>query len=653
MIRYCRLNLKLWSIVICQLFLILACDPDKKEWPNDDQEPITFPAGFINNDWVRDDHSATCESRVSDMDWSVNDSVGIYMIPNEIIDLTNSEVWENKKHIIDSLNHLNPDGEANALYYPINGSEVHFMAYYPYTSKATSDHKVIFSFADQSDKASKESKDFCFHRGTESYAFGTPALDLRHKFCKILMNISRGTGGPSCAGITASLSNMPASATIDLAKMTADAAGENNITNLGISTTACTISACTSSSTDSAATIEAIIAPHSGKGKFIDREFTFTTADGDEKVYILPDSITFSSGKVYTFTLEMINDTTISVQPPTKVADGMTNCYITGPDTSLRFPVSRAYTFNGSAFTNFLHVDNTAEYTGGFIAAVLWDDNKVISGTPKVSGLGNSAIVMVQTAAGASKSGNAVIKICKKGETTPVWSYHIWVTDYDPNTGNTFTHTGNTNNNGSNFVFMDRNLGATFAGLGSGFGSGLFYQWGRKDPFPSTGPVTKVSTTSAIGTVVHTIKSPNIFYTAGSSSGNDWHYNLRKNDLWGHAIDGGQKTIYDPCPAGWRVPVNSDMSEKKSPWYGFKYSNGGYFSKGYNWGTHALYPATGYRGYNDGSLYTVGGRGQNWSASPYKSNNSNAMILSFYTGDVSVYYGSERAYGHMVRCVKE
>jgi hypothetical protein len=649
------------SIVLCQLSIVLACSRENEElFLAGEPEAIAFPAGSFREGWVSSNPAGATGTRVSDNTWTTGDAVGIYMLPTAVTDLTDNDVWINRKHIVDASGNLNPDGAANTLYYPLNGSGVRFVAYYPYTSGTTSTHKLTFDFADQSDKAKKEAMDFCFHHGTTSYtsASGAPALDFSHKFCKILINLSKGSGGPSCSDITASLSGMPKTAGVDLNKLSQEQTDSSTVSTAATNVTE--ITAYThDGSTDDAATVEAIVAPHSGTD-FAKRVFTFTTADGEEKVYELPDTVTFVAGKVYTFTLEMV-----AGGFSTKVADGMTNCYIVAPDAELTFPVSRAYIHDGTDFTDNLRVDDTTPYTGTFDAAIVWADAAVINGTPTVSGNGNTAEVTVKT--NASVSGNAVVKICKSGETTPVWSYHIWVTDYDPNAaGATYTNTMNTNNmskTNGRFVFMDRNLGATKASLGSGIGTGLFYQWGRKDPFPATldpgatqpgsGSFTAVATTSTLGTIANTIKNPGVFYTAGSSSEYDWHYASRDNTLWGHDANGGTKTIYDPCPSGWRVPVNYNMSNASSPWNGFLTNNGGTFANGYNWGTNAVYPVAGFRLDSNGSLFFVGTTGYYWSASPFTNPSNYASFLYLNSSYVNVDNGSYRVRGISVRCVQE
>ncbi|MDR3140762.1 MAG: fibrobacter succinogenes major paralogous domain-containing protein, partial [Tannerellaceae bacterium] len=372
---------------------------------------------------------------------------------------------------------------------------------------------------------------------------------------------------------------------------------------------------------------------------------TFTTADGEEKVYGLPNTVTFNAGYSYSFTFVL--------NAATKVADGMTNCYIVAPGAELTFLVSRAYTYENKAFTTTLHTGG--EYTGAFTAEVVWADALVISGTPTVTGSGNTAEVTVKT--NASVSGNAVVKICRSDNGETVWSYHIWVTDY---TGaETYTNTYTFSSKQYEFIFMDRNLGATFAGTGTGLGTGLFYQWGRKDPFPATlepddtqlggGSFTAVKTSDVNGTVANAIKNPGVFYFGNSGTG-DWLY-VSNNTLWGYASDGGTKTIYDPCPSGWRVPVNPDRDEYRSPWKGFTSSNGGTWNNGYSWGTNAAYPAAGFRSNYSGSILDAGTAGCYWSASP--NGNIYALDLYFISGGVYKSSYAARIGGRLVRCVQE
>ncbi|MDR3118203.1 MAG: fimbrillin family protein [Mediterranea sp.] len=656
MIKTYMINLKTLSIALCQLSIILSCSQENEKFLGEDSESITFSVDLIQEEWGSSNSSS---SRISNTAWTAGDEIGIYMLPTTINDLTDNDVWKNRKHTVDASLKLNPDGDVNTLYYPLNSTGVRFIAYYPYASSVAPIHKLTFDFTDQNNKSKKESKDFCFHRGTTSYATGTPSLVFKHKFSKILINISKGSGISSCSGIMAKLDNMPASATVDLNKLAADATGENAISNLGISTTATEIKAYThSGSTNDAATIEAIIAPHSGTGNFIGRKFIFTTADGKTMTYNLPDNITFEAGKSYTFSLTMV-----APKPSTKVSDGMTNCYIVAQNTEFKFPVSRAYIYSGGKFTDMLHVDNASTYTGGFDAAVVWDDNSVINGTPTVSGSGNTAEITIKTTTDTSKSGNAVIKICKSGNTTPVWSYHIWVTAYDP-VQNTFTNTDKDNK--YTWIFMDRNLGAIKAD--NTFDSrGLYYQWGRKDPFAGVigtagsaasssfyfGGSYKVSGSTKDESIIESIQKPTTFFVYKDASYN-W-FPAIDDELWGHS---GNKTIYDPCPVGWRVPVNYGLSDDTSPWYDFSaktfVSNA---TAAADWSVpsganNAIYPVAGSRNYKTGNPLNVDNTGYYWSASPY-GNDYFVSSMDFNTGNININSKTSRAFGNSVRCVKE
>ena len=168
------------------------------------------------------------------------------------------------------------------------------------------------------------------------------------------------------------------------------------------------------------------------------------------------------------------------------------------------------------------------------------------------------------------KPGNALIA-AKAGETI-LWSWHIWIpaTAIESSTyGYIFNH-----------ELMDRNLGALVAATPSNVpveSFGLQYEWGRKDPFPgalsiSDNHFAKVSGKEmSIGyemTLEQAIANPTTYavYTEADSWGN-WLSPENDANLWKDS----EKTIYDPCPAGYRVPMrntaqplhSSDLSKVK------------------------------------------------------------------------------------------
>lgn len=164
--------------------------------------------------------------------------------------------------------------------------------------------------------------------------------------------------------------------------------------------------------------------------------------------------------------------------------------------------------------------------------------------------------------------GNAVVAAYDADDNI-LWSWHLWITESDPATNAVATSAG---------VFMDRNLGAYRNSDGSTdtddiFKSyGLYYQWGRKDPFirpidykfSNNSDRTVFSATNTVkrfayvdsekdaeaGTVEYTVANPMSFVLGAKDSGYDWLWSGRDDNLW----SSDEKSLYDPCPRGWRIP---------------------------------------------------------------------------------------------------
>ena len=253
------------------------------------------------------------------------------------------------------------------------------------------------------------------------------------------------------------------------------------------------------------------------------------------------------------------------------------------------------------------------------------------------------------------REGNAVIA-AKNSSGEILWSWHIWLTDQPK--GQTYYNNAGT--------MMDRNLGATSADAGDVGALGLLYQWGRKDPFLGSSSISgsteakstkswpsPVSASTSKGTVDYATENPMTFITADDSSNYDWHYSSRNNDLWKSS-----KTIYDPCPAGWRVPdggSNGVWSKAcgSSLWFEDYYHSSDEGMNFYSeFGSASIwYPASGYRGAFDGSLGYVGSSGFYWSVAPYRDNAYG--LYFYYDGFVGPSDNFFRADGQSVRCLQE
>ncbi len=276
------------------------------------------------------------------------------------------------------------------------------------------------------------------------------------------------------------------------------------------------------------------------------------------------------------------------------------------------------------------------------------------------------------------KKGNAVIAVKddKGTESTQddviLWSWHIWLTD-QPVSQTYYVY----NSAFESFteevagVMMDRNLGATSADQGDVGALGLLYQWGRKDPFLGSSSISgsteaastvtwpaSVESTSETGTIEYAVSHPTTFIKCNTAN-KDWYYTDTENTYdtrW--TTSESEKSIYDPCPAGWRVPDGGEegiwsKAKGSSSDYNRNYDStylGMNFSGEFGTDLTIWYPAAGYRGNYDGSLSGVGNYGFCWSATP---RGSSAFTLYFYnSGLVSPSYNYYRAEGYSVRCLQ-
>lgn len=231
------------------------------------------------------------------------------------------------------------------------------------------------------------------------------------------------------------------------------------------------------------------------------------------------------------YSKEMTFHTAIGGNPVDLSADGTANCYIVPP-------VYGEYSFDASVMGN--SEDPVGQITS---VEVLWESrnngNTLKQGSVVKSVELKSNRVHFQLPPDA-KAGNAVIAV-KDALGTILWSWHIWVVDFDP------AETQQTLFSGA--IIMDRNLGATGIVPGSLDSFGFYYQWGRKDPFVIPGYMTTAPADAisyqyvdwSNNTIEFAVKNPTVVYN--DASWNDI------NDLWNPS-----KTKYDPCPAGWRVP---------------------------------------------------------------------------------------------------
>ena len=330
------------------------------------------------------------------------------------------------------------------------------------------------------------------------------------------------------------------------------------------------------------------------------------------------------------------------------------NCYIVSEAGSYKFTPTKG---------------NSGESVGAISSVeVLWEsfgtNEKPIVGTLVKNVKYEDEVISFETPSTFNK-GNAVIA-AKDASSNILWSWHIWLTDQPE--GQAYYNNAGT--------MMDRNLGATSATPITSkeiCEHGLLYQWGRKDPFLSAGPefthspaystITWPSikeSDSVIGTIEYSIANPTTFifwdrkddYYAQNF---DWYYTesaTTDDTRW--TTSEHSKSMYDPCPIGWRVPDggiqgvwSKAISSSSTP--GYDYSKYGWdLSDKLGPYDSIWYPNTG--------IYASGGQFKNDSYCYYWSA-STCGIMAYAMGLGSNGYGGDqdiyRAYGLPIRCIKE
>ena len=192
-------------------------------------------------------------------------------------------------------------------------------------------------------------------------------------------------------------------------------------------------------------------------------------------------------------------------------------------------------------------------------AAVLWETSEGLITRCSYDAATNKLYV----GKAENAKGSAVIKLMAKDGTIR-WSYHFWMT----NTGAALPEISV-----GGITFMDRNVGATANTApvdGESDAAGLYYQWGRKDPFPATtnlksanGVISEVYPSGAIkltvaqkGVTLQTaIENPSVFYWGSDNSGAEDWCSTQDDGYWSTA----EKTYLDPCPYGYVVPDQTQL----------------------------------------------------------------------------------------------
>lgn len=294
---------------------------------------------------------------------------------------------------------------------------------------------------------------------------------------------------------------------------------------------------------------------------------------------------------------------------------GAANCYMVTPDETVLIDLltSPGTDVSAGGITGYNGRVGTVGNNQIKSIGIVWQTAETLDGLIQdLSYFEEKGQAMFKAASGDVAGNLLLAAYSGSGQTGEIlWSWHIWVTPYQPDKctvgnsgvgGNVYSIAGAT--------WMDRDLGAMTATKGQSATIGYAYQWGRKDPFPLSnnisnnelrplydakgaylrlGAATEINDTGAGPNLVKkAVAHPDVFFTTTEGAddmqkGNWWKTN-DSFSLWSNSA----KTMYDPCPAGWRIPsltvtknisgVSYDQINKGSTCQGMWYQYCGYMS---------------------------------------------------------------------------
>jgi uncharacterized protein (TIGR02145 family) len=335
-----------------------------------------------------------------------------------------------------------------------------------------------------------------------------------------------------------------------------------------------------------------------------------------------------------------------------------TNANLTGPVTS----VGNATTITDGAITTASIADGAitnakvtdvaaSKITGTFTSATV--NGKVIVGA---SSAASSSAVLEASSTTQGFLPPRMTEAQRNAISSAVAGLVVWCSDCGSN-GELQVHNGTTwknmigegtassipsvTNPTTGKVWMDRNLGASQVATSStdALAYGDLYQWGRG----TDGHQLRTSGVTATESITDTPGNNLFIADATIASGNtaygDWR-STTNNSLWQ-----GVSGTNNPCPSGYRIPTETEWNSEIATWT--SRNSGGAFA------SPLKLTLGGERSWNDGSISNATTYGEYWSSTVYIDNNSNNGSKYVLIDNTNVYnYGSIRAFGFSVRCIK-
>ena len=589
------------------------------------------------------------QTKVSAGAFETADQIGLY-VTDYVNEITPMPLQVSGNRATNSI--VTFDGLAWApeqiIYWGAGKSDVY--AYYPYLETIADVNSQYFELATDQTGAGYEISDFLWAKAEGvRQTDGAVNLEMKHLMSKLTVKIVVGEDyiGSLPEDATVQLHSTVTNVNIDLengavVKDPYSGAKSIKMRNLGVRTFEGV----------KAVVYEAIVVP-----QMLESSVPLLEINSKSVSYLLEDSFNFRPGVAYTYTATLNTSTTaIKVEIGCEIEDWNNAGGDSGnegeggseddEDTTEYIDLSEAGTANCYLVQQagdymFKSVIGNTDATVGNVKTVevLWES----FGTDEIPNDGD-LIASVSYKNGYIRfstpenfrNGNAVIA-AKNSKGTVLWSWHIWCAEEGWQEQVYYNNAG---------IMMDRNLGATSATIGDVGTLGLMYQWGRKDPFMGSSsfdpPVLAVSTgtwnITSGGSTAKAEANPMTFYTNMCLPDGSW---------------ASSKTVYDPCPYGWRVPEGGDNSVWAAQALGKINGIGGHFAV-FFWNEFISYPFSGYLSADNASLSNsvFSYDGYYWSSSD--AGTQKAYCLKVANNDkFDLQYDRSKGSGCSVRCQKE
>ena len=314
-------------------------------------------------------------------------------------------------------------------------------------------------------------------------------------------------------------------------------------------------------------------------------------------------------------------------------------------------------------------------------AELVWQDAMNLVTDIEYNAGSNGGNISFKVDRSSIRQGNAVIAI-KDASDAILWSWHVWVTDEDINDVIEITNHQNVKYNfmpvnlgqcdGNTITYAERSCKVKFTAgdqskeitikqLANVIATGdnhPYYEWGRKDPFypsngmdnttktwydkegiPSTDNPAKANLSTGAACIKNYILKPNVMHATNTADKlflNLWSANNSSVSFSDPSVT--IKTIYDPCPVGFRLPVANCFSGFTTTGESVESTseiNGFYDDNRIGWCLYTdatrsrtiFFASTGWRNYVTSAVKGVNVWGYYWYGIPYDMQDAQGMDI--------------------------